>query len=123
MFANNDTGGGNTPIDLSNYATKQELNDAISKVPTIKGEKGDKGEQGIPGRDGVDGKDGLTTSVNGVSHVNGNITLTANNIGAYEYGINDDSNDNTSTLNCYIGEKRVIAVQVGNINIKNIIIF
>lgn len=79
------------------------------KLQGAKGEKGDaftyddftaeqlaalKGEDGEPGKDGytpvkgVDyfdgepGKDGLTTSVNGVQQVNGEITLTADDIGA-----------------------------------------
>lgn len=42
--------------------------------------RGPQGIQGPQGPAGTDGKDGLTTSVNGVQQVNGNVTLGANNI-------------------------------------------
>ena len=52
-------------------------------APGPKGDKGDKGEKGDPGaagatgQAGAPGKDGLTTSVNGITQVGGNITLSA----------------------------------------------
>ena len=73
-----------------------------SGTPGLKGDKGDqgiqgvagpkgdtgaqglKGEQGIPGVQGIKGDpgiNGLTTSVNGISQVNGAITLTKSDIG------------------------------------------
>ena len=39
-----------------------------------------RGADGANGADGADGKDGLTTSVNGVAQVDGNVTLTAAHI-------------------------------------------
>lgn len=44
-------------------AQKQALNDALTKLATLKGEKGDRGANGVPGKDGIglrgqDGKDG-----------------------------------------------------------------
>ncbi len=42
--------------------------------PGAQGEKGDKGDQGEPGADG------LTTSVNGIAQVDGNVSLTADDI-------------------------------------------
>jgi len=70
----------------------------IQGIQGIQGEKGDQGIQGIqgiqgvPGEKGDKGDDGLTVSVNNVQHVNGNITLTKNNI---ELG----NVDNTSDVN------------------------
>jgi hypothetical protein len=46
-----------------------------------KGDKGDTGSQGPRGIQGVAGANGLTTSVNGVTQVNGAITLTKSDIG------------------------------------------
>lgn len=46
------------------------------------GPQGPKGDTGPEGPQGNPGKDGLTTSVNGVQQVNGNITLTASDVGA-----------------------------------------
>lgn len=66
-------------------------------IPGEPGPKGDTGEPGAPGEPGpagpdgadgkpgpagADGRDGLTTSVNGIQHVDGNITLTAEDVGA-----------------------------------------
>lgn len=48
----------------------------------IQGPEGKTGPQGPEGPQGNPGKDGLTTSVNGVQQVGGNITLTASDIGA-----------------------------------------
>ena len=42
-----------------------------------KGDKGDTGAAGATGQAGAPGKDGLTTSVNGITQVGGNITLSA----------------------------------------------
>lgn len=44
------------------------------------GEPGTDGAPGAPGADGQDGSDGLTTSVNGVAHVDGNVSLTLDNV-------------------------------------------
>jgi len=57
-----------------------------------KGDKGDKGDQGPRGIQGYDGDNGLTTSVNGVTQINGAITLTKSDIGL-------GSVDNTSDAN------------------------
>ncbi|MGN1021623.1 MAG: hypothetical protein ACI4O7_14770 [Aristaeellaceae bacterium] len=43
-----------------------------------KGDKGDQGEKGDPGRDG----DGAVSTVNGIASVDGNVTLTAQDVGA-----------------------------------------
>jgi len=62
------------------------------------GLSGDKGDQGMPGAEGpqgiqgAPGQDGLTTSVNGVTQINGNVTLTKADIGLVNV-------DNTSDLN------------------------
>lgn len=51
----------------------------------LKGDKGDtgpQGEQGIQGIQGPKGEDGLTVSVNNIVHENGNITITAQDVGA-----------------------------------------
>lgn len=53
---------------------------------SLKGEKGDKGDKGDPGAQGVPGAPGLTTSVNGISHVNGQIILPASAIPMAEGG-------------------------------------
>jgi hypothetical protein len=61
----------------------------------IDGINGKDGAQGIAGKDGINGtngKDGLTTSVNGVTQVNGAITLTKSDIGL-------STVDNTSDIN------------------------
>lgn len=44
-------------------------------IQGIQGPKGDTGEKGNKGEQGPAGKDGLTTSVNGVAQVNGEITI------------------------------------------------
>ena len=65
------------------------------------GEKGEKGEQGIAGvagskgdkgDTGSNGADGLTTSVNGVTQVEGAITLTKSNIGLANIDNTSDAN-------------------------------
>jgi hypothetical protein len=58
----------------------------IQGIQGLKGDKGDTGEQGIQGERGLKGDkgdDGLTTSVNNIQQVNGNITLTAGDVDAY----------------------------------------
>jgi hypothetical protein len=63
---------------------KAKLLDLIKSPQGIKGDKGDKGDTGdagIQGIQGSNGADGLTTSVNGVQQVAGNITLTKSNFG------------------------------------------
>ena len=63
-------------VDLSAYATKNYVDDEISKIELKEGPKGDKGEIGPQG---LKGEDGLTTSilVNGqtYTHIDGVITL------------------------------------------------
>ena len=56
-------GGGNSNIDLSEYATKNEMQTAISQIeltPGPKGDKGDTGEQGPVGPTGPQGPAGIT---------------------------------------------------------------
>ena len=57
-----------------------------------KGDKGDKGDQGPRGIQGYDGANGLTTSVNGVTQINGAITLTKSNIGLGNVDNTSDAN-------------------------------
>ena len=59
----------------------------------FKGDKGDTGPAGVKGDQGVQGiqgRDGLTTSVNGVTQIDGNVTLTKSDIGL---GNVDDTSD------------------------------
>ncbi|MBW8327131.1 MAG: collagen-like protein [Prolixibacteraceae bacterium] len=56
------------------------------------GDKGDKGDQGPRGIQGYDGANGLTTSVNGVTQINGAITLTKSNIGLGNVDNTSDAN-------------------------------
>ena len=59
----------------------------------FKGDKGDTGPAGVKGDQGVQGiqgQDGLTTSVNGVTQIDGNVTLTKSDIGL---GNVDDTSD------------------------------
>lgn len=58
----------------------------IQGIQGIDGTNGVDGIDGINGVDGIDGQDGLTTSVNNISHIDGNITLTASDVGAAETG-------------------------------------
>ncbi len=67
---------GYTPIKGVDYF------DGEDGYTPIKGVDYFDGKDGTDGKDGADGKDGLTTSVNGVQQVNGNITLTPDDIGA-----------------------------------------
>ena len=53
----------------------------FGKVTGSPGADGARGQDGQAGQDGKDGKDGLTTSVNGIAQVNGEITLDAQSIG------------------------------------------
>ena len=46
-IANAQLGGGDTEIDLSGYATKDYVDNAIDEIELQKGDKGDKGEDGI----------------------------------------------------------------------------
>ena len=57
-----------------------------------KGDKGEKGDQGPRGIQGYDGANGLTTSVNGVTQINGAITLTKSNIGLGNVDNTSDTN-------------------------------
>lgn len=59
----------------------------------FKGDRGDTGPAGVKGDQGVQGiqgRDGLTTSVNGVTQIDGNVTLTKSDIGL---GNVDDTSD------------------------------
>lgn len=58
---------------------KSEL-DTIQLTPGPQGEKGEPGAAGPKGDPGLAGKDGLTTSVNQITQVNGNIALTLDDI-------------------------------------------
>ena len=49
-------------------------------IQGVQGSQGPEGPQGAPGVDGTDGVDGLTVSVNNVTHVGGNISLTLDNL-------------------------------------------
>lgn len=59
--------GGN--IDLSAYATKTYVNDAIDDIELTPGPKGDKGEQGEPGEPGEDGVSVTNVSINSSNHL------------------------------------------------------
>ena len=52
-------GGDNSDIDLSDYATKEEMQEAISQIELKPGPKGDKGEQGPQGIQGPRGEQGI----------------------------------------------------------------
>lgn len=79
----------------------KDINGNWVEIPAIIGPEGPQGLQGLAGKDGytpvkgVDyfdgepGKDGLTTSVNGKEQVNGEITLTAEDVGADAAGTAD----------------------------------
>lgn len=58
---------------------------------------GPKGDQGLAGLPGTNGRDGLTTSVNGVTQVNGAITLTKADIGLGNVDNTSDANKPIST--------------------------
>ena len=72
-------GGGSSSVDLSGFATKDEMQTAISQIELTPGPKGDKGDVGPQGEQGEKGADGLTTSieVNGqiYTHNDGKIVL------------------------------------------------
>ena len=53
-------------IDLSDYTTKEYVDNSIAEIqqkPGIQGEKGDKGDPGVDGADGVDGKSAYQIAV------------------------------------------------------------
>ena len=53
-------------IDLSDYTTKEYVDNSISEIqqkPGIQGEKGEKGDPGVDGADGVDGKSAYQIAV------------------------------------------------------------
>lgn len=84
--------GSDSNIDLSAYATKEYVSKSIEEIELIvgpqgpqgpQGEQGLQGERGPQGERGERGADGLTTSVNGIKHVDGNITIGASDVGAY----------------------------------------
>ena len=88
----------------------------------IQGEQGPKGEtgpQGPRGPQGEPGKDGLTTSVNGVEQVDGNITLTLNDFGVTasvnELNILDGVTANTQELNYLDGLNSNVQEQIDSI--------
>ena len=60
-------GGDSGEIDLSNYATKYYVDDAIEAIELTPGPKGDKGDKGDTGKQGPAGQDG-TTPVKGVDY-------------------------------------------------------
>ena len=49
--------GGDNEVDLSAYATKNYVDDEISKIELKEGPQGPAGQDGADGKDGVDGKD------------------------------------------------------------------
>ena len=49
--------GGSGEVDLSAYATKNYVDDEISKIELKEGPQGPAGQDGADGKDGVDGKD------------------------------------------------------------------
>ena len=53
-------------VDLSDYTTKEYVDNSIAEIqqkPGIQGEKGDKGDPGVDGADGVDGKSAYQIAV------------------------------------------------------------
>ena len=52
----------------------------LQGIQGVKGDKGDTGAQGPKGDTGARGQDGLTTSVNGVAQVGGNVLVASDNI-------------------------------------------
>lgn len=68
---------------MSKYSLQLTLeNGKVIDAGEIEVRDGVDGKDGKDGANGKDGKDGLTTSVNGVEQVNGNIQLTPEHIGA-----------------------------------------
>lgn len=63
----------------------------------LRGDTGATGPQGPVGPQGFTGADGLTTSVNGVAQVGGNVTLTKANIGLANVDNTSDANKPIST--------------------------
>ena len=88
------------------------------------GADGIQGPQGPQGSQGNPGKDGLTTSVNGVQQVNGNVTLTASDVGADPSGTatsavsshNGDSSAHSSLFAKKVSKRNTFA-ESGNVNI------
>ena len=58
-------------------------------APGVKGDPGEKGDPGTKGDQGDPGKDGLTTSVNGIAQVDGNVALTASDIPCGDTTVSD----------------------------------
>ena len=68
------------------------------------GKDGIDGKDGRDGRDGIDGKDGLTTSVNGVQHIDGNITITLDDIEDGQQRLLSPIADETNLGQVMVGE-------------------
>lgn len=56
-IANIEVSGGD--VDLSNYYTKKEVDEALTSIELTPGPQGEPGKDGAPGADGKDGKDGV----------------------------------------------------------------
>ena len=82
------------------------------------GPQGETGPRGPQGPQGEAGKDGLTTSVNGVEQVDGNITLTLNDFGVTasvtELNILDGVRATTTELNYLDGLNSNVQDQINN---------
>jgi len=63
----------------------------------IQGVQGTQGVQGVQGATGAAGNDGLTTSVNGVQQVSGNVTLAPSDLGLGNVDNTSDANKPVST--------------------------
>lgn len=82
VISRNFTNADYTALTENIQTLKSEL-DTIQLTPGPQGPQGEKGEPGAAGPKGdpgLAGKDGLTTSVNQITQVNGNIALTLDDI-------------------------------------------
>lgn len=92
------------------------VNPSTMNIKGPQGAQGIQGEQGPQGPQGETGKDGLTTSVNGVEQVDGNITLTLNDFGVTasttELNILDGVRATTTEINYLDGVTSNIQTQI-----------
>ena len=78
--------------------------DGVNGINGKDGKDGIDGKDGRDGRDGIDGKDGLTTSVNGVQHIDGNITITLDDIEDGQQRLLSPIADETNLGQVMVGE-------------------
>ena len=97
--------------DLTDYATKEFVNDAIDDIELTPGPVGEKGEQGEPGEPGEDGVSITNVSINSSNHLittlSDNTTIDAGALPSGGSGVDSEYIEVVDYENEYINDKKI----------------